>query len=165
MATLRLFKHLLTPGWLARRHLRAADLEAIGGAIHTSEASHRGELRFVAEGPLSLAQIWHGMSARQRALDLFGSLRVWDTAENIGVLIYVQLVDRRVEILADRVIAAKITQAEWDAICREMEVAFAAKAFRRGALDAIDRITQLLALHFPSRGQRPNELADWPLLL
>jgi uncharacterized membrane protein len=70
-----------------------------------------------------------------------------------------------VEILADRAITAKVTQAEWDAVCRDMEKAFAAKAFRRGALDAIDRITRLLGLHFPSRGQRPNELVDWPLLL
>lgn len=165
MAIMRILKHLAMPGWLARRAFKAADVEAIAAAITTSESEHRGELRLVAEGPLSVADLWHDMSPRQRALELFGAMRIWDTADNCGVLVYVQLVDRRVEILADRAIAAKVTQPEWDAVCREMETAFAARAYRRGALDAIDRITRMLALHFPSRGQRKNELPDTPVLL
>jgi hypothetical protein len=165
MAITRVLKHLLMPGWLARRAFRAADVEAIALAVAASEGEHRGELRLVAEGPMPVACLWHGVSPRQRALELFGSLRIWDTADNSGVLVYVQLVDRRVEILADRAIAAKVTQAEWDAVCREMEKAFAARAYRRGALDAIDRITRMLALHFPARGERRNELPDTPILL
>jgi uncharacterized membrane protein len=161
----RTLKHLFMPGWLARRAFHVADVAAIRAAITASESCHRGELRFVAEGPMSPARLFGGMSARQRAVELFGGLRVWDTAENNGILIYVQLVDRRVEVLADRAIAAKVAQAEWDGICREMETAFKAGAYRRGALDAIDRATRLLGLHFPLRGKRRNELPDLPLLL
>ncbi len=161
----RTLKHLFMPGWLARRAFHSADVAAIRAAITASEACHRAELRFVAEGPLSPGRLFTRMSARQRAVELFGSLRIWDTAENNGVLIYVQLVDRQVEILADRAIAAKVHQVEWDGICREMEVAFKAGAFRRGALDAIDRTTRLLGLHFPPRGKRTNELPDQPVLL
>jgi uncharacterized membrane protein len=95
---------------------------------------------------------------------LFSQLRVWDTAENSGILIYVQLVDRRVEILADRGIAAKVEQGQWDAICRTMEEAFRHQAFRRGALDAVDAATRLLMLHFPARQDNPNELPDRPQL-
>jgi uncharacterized membrane protein len=164
MIVVRVLKHLLAPSWLARRVFRAADVAAIRVAIAASEAGHRGELRFAAEGPMSPGRLFHGVSARERAVELFGSLRIWDTAENNGILIYVQLVDRRVEILADRAIAGKVPQAEWDAVCREMEAAFKAGAFRRGVLDAIDRVTRLLALHFPSRGKRVNELPDQPLL-
>lgn len=160
----RFLKHLLTPGWWARRAFGHADREAIRVAIAASEASHRGELRFVAEGPLPLRSLITGQSARQRATLLFDRLGVARTKEASGILIYVQLVDRRVEILADRGIAARVSQPEWDRICREMEVAFGHDAYRRGALEAIDRATRLLALHFPAGPDNANELDDRPEL-
>ena len=116
MDVARVLKHLALPGWSLRRAFGSDDLAAIGAAVAASERAHRGELRFVVEGPLPLASLWHGESARQRAAGLFARYRVWDTEENSGILIYVQLADRRVEILADRGIAAKVPQAEWDAI-------------------------------------------------
>lgn len=161
----RIFKHLLTPPWLARRRFGSALLADIGAAVEVAEAGQRGELRLVVEGPLPAAELWQGRSARQRAADLFGRLGVWDTEENSGILIYVQLVDHRVEILADRGIAAKVAQADWEAICRTMETAFKAGDYRGGALAAIHRAGQLLAVHFPSGECNPNELPDSPLLL
>ncbi|NBR29019.1 MAG: hypothetical protein EBT83_11515, partial [Betaproteobacteria bacterium] len=91
--------------------------------------------------------------------------RVWDTEHNSGVLIYVQLVDRRIEIVADRGIAARVAQPEWDAICRRMEAAFRERRFEAGALAAIAEITALLARHFPPQGDNPNELSDKPVIL
>jgi uncharacterized membrane protein len=161
----RLFKHLLTPPWLAARRFGAALVAEIGAAVVIAEANQRGELRFVVEGPMPFADLWHGRSARQRAADLFARLGVWDTEENSGVLIYVQLVDRRVEILADRGIAAKVAQAEWDAICRSMEAAFRAADYRSGGLAAIRRAGELLAEHFPAGEKNPNELPDQPVVL
>jgi uncharacterized membrane protein len=158
----RVVRHLMTPGWWAKRAFRSADREAIRAAIAASEQSHRGELRFVAEGPLPLLALMKGQSARQRAAGLFAKLGVAKTREAIGILIYVQLVDRRVEILADRGIAARVVQVEWDRICREMETAFQHQAFRRGALEAIDRATRLLSLYFPARSGKVNELDDRP---
>jgi uncharacterized membrane protein len=96
---------------------------------------------------------------------MFGALNVWDTAHNSGVLIYVQLVDRRIEIVADRGISAKVAQSEWDAICRRMEDAFKADRFQAGAVTAIGEITALLARHFPPLGENPNELPDGPVVL
>jgi uncharacterized membrane protein len=160
----RFFRHLLIPGWWARRAFGGADREAIRAAIAASESSHRGELRFVAEGPLPVLSLVKGQSARQRATLLFDRLGVTRTKEASGILIYVQLVDRRVEILADRGIAARVSQPEWDRICREMEVAFGHDAYRRGALEAIDRATRLLALHFPAGPDNVNELDDRPEL-
>jgi len=161
----RLMKHLLTPPWLARRPFGRVLVDEIGGAVAASESRHRGELRFVVEGPLPIAEAWSGVSARQRAAELFASQGVWDTEENSGILIYVQLVDRRVEILADRGIAARVPQAEWDAICRAMEAAFKAGDYRGGALAAVARAGGLLVEHFPAGANNPNELSDQPLVL
>jgi uncharacterized membrane protein len=161
----RLFKHLLAPPWLAARHFGPALSAELGAAVVVAESNQRGELRFVVEGPIPFVYLWHGRSARQRAADLFAQLRVWDTDQNSGVLIYVQLVDRCVEILADRGVAAKVPQAEWDAICRNMEAAFKTGDYRGGALAAIRRAGELLAQYFPAGESNPNELADPPILL
>ncbi|MBK8121353.1 MAG: TPM domain-containing protein [Sulfuritalea sp.] len=165
MKLIRLFKHLLLPDWWVQRVFAGADLAAIGTAIAACEKSHRGELRFVVEGSLPVSALWQGQSSRMRAVDLFASQRVWDTEENSGILIYVQLVDHRVEILADRGIAARVPQAEWDAVCRGMEASFRDGDWRRGALQAVTRAGELLAGHFPASGNNPNELPDQPLVI
>ena len=161
----RLLKHLMIPDWLARRGFSASDLAAVTAAIGDSERRHRGELRFVIEGALPVGALLQQVSARQRAIDLFSELRVWDTADNSGVLIYVQLVDHQVEILADRGINACVAQADWDAICRQMEGAFRNQQWRNGAVQAIERAGDLLAKHFPAGEANPNELPDSPLVI
>jgi uncharacterized membrane protein len=161
----RLFRHLLLPDWFVRRVFARSDLAAIGKAVAASEKLHRGELRFVVEASLPLTALWRNLAPRARAVDLFSALRVWDTAENSGILIYVQLVDRKVEILADRGIAARVPQAEWDAICRGMEQSFREGQWRQAAVQAVTRAGELLASHFPARDDNPNELPDQPLML
>ena len=105
------------------------------------------------------------MIGRDRALELFSALRVWDTEHNSGVLIYLQMVDHRIEIVADRGIARLVAQAQWDAICRRMETEFHAGRFEAGALSAIDEITRLLAAHFPAGESNPDELPDRPVVI
>ena len=134
-------------------------------AIAAGERSHEGQLRFVVEASLPLAQVFRGLEPRARALQLFGQLGVWDTEEDSGVLIYVQLVDRRIEIVADRGIAKKVGQAEWDAVCRAMEQAFKQHQYEVGAVEAIHAVTDILALHFPANESNPNELPDKPAVL
>ena len=165
MKPIRLLKHLLLPDWFVRLVFARSDLTAIGEAIAASEKSHRGELRFVVEAAMPLTTLWRDQSPRARAVDLFSVLRVWDTAENSGILIYVQLVERRVEILADRGIAARVAQAEWDGICREMETSFRHGRWRAGALQAVVRAGALLTQHFPAGANNPDELPDQPLML
>jgi len=162
---LRFLKHITTPGWAARRGFTKETLSKIEKAVRASEREHDGELRFAVEGPLPFLYLIHDRKPRLRAEDIFSQLRVWDTEHNSGVLIYVQLVDRRIEIVADRGIAAKVEQTEWNAICRAMEKAFKEKRFAEGALQAIERMTVLLARHFPPRGKNPNELPDKPVVL
>lgn len=161
----RLLRHLAAPPWSVRRAFPVATLAEIEAAIGQSERAHRGEIRFAVEAGLDLLPVWHGESARERAIELFSELRVWDTEENSGVLIYVQLVDRKVEILADRGINARVAQPEWDAICRQMEQAFRRQRYREGVLTAIGRVGEMLATHFPARPDNPDELPNRPVLL
>jgi uncharacterized membrane protein len=160
-----MLRHLLIPDWLALRAFPRATLDAIEQAVRESEALHSAELRFVVEGGLDVARLARGVTARARATELFASLRVWDTDENSGVLIYLQMVDRRIEILADRGIAARVPQESWNAVCRGMEVSLRAGRHREAALHGVREITALLASHFPARARNPDELPDRPLLL
>jgi hypothetical protein len=163
MVIARLLKHLCTPHWVALRAFPAPALAKIEQAVKNSERAHRGELRFAIEGPLHLAHL--RLSTRERARQVFAQLGVWDTGENSGVLVYVQLVDRAIEIVADRGIARKVDQAEWDAICRAMERAFKQNHYEAGALEAIQGVTAILARHFPAGAANPNELPDKPAVL
>lgn len=161
----RIARHLLVPHWVALRPFAASVLGRVESAIGGSEVKHDGELRFAVEGGLPLASLWRGQSPRGRAIELFAQMRVWDTEHNSGVLIYVQLVDRRIEIVADRGINAKVDQASWDGICHRMEAAFGQRRFEQGSLAAIDEVTALLARHFPPAGINSNELPDRPVML
>jgi len=161
----RIAKHLLAPPWFIARAFPRRTLTAIEDAIRASEKTHDGELRFAVEASLHPLPLWRGQTPRQRAVEVFSALRVWDTAHNSGVLIYVQLVDRCIEIVADRGINARVEQQQWEAICRRMEAAFRESRYEGGALKAIEEITALLALHFPPRGENPDELSDKPVVL
>jgi len=165
MSARRMLKHLFTPHWVVRRAFPRATLRRIEGAIRESERTHNGELRFAVEAALHPALLLKGGTPRERAREVFAQLRVWDTEHNSGVLIYVQLVDRRIEIVADRGVSAKVPQATWDEICRRMETAFRAGRFEAGALEGVREITALLARHYPPVGENPNELPDRPVVL
>lgn len=161
----RLVRHLFSDRAAARRAFPPSVLHTIEAEIKAQESRHRGELRFAVEASLPLAHLARRLAPRQRALEIFGRLRVWDTNDNCGVLVYVLLADRDVEIVADRGIASRVPQAEWDAVCRAMGDAFRAGEFERGALDGLRRIGALLARHFPAGPQNDDELPDAPVIL
>ena len=160
----RLIRHLLTPSWQVKRAFPAATLRAIEQAIGACESTHVGELRFVIEGSLDGVPLWREQSARDRAIDLFSQLRIWDTEHNCGVLVYVLLADRSVEIVADRGIHACCGSKAWSAICRGMEAKFADGEFHAGSLQGIAAIGDLLANHFPAEDDHRNELPNAPVV-
>ena len=161
----RILRHLAVPHWTVRRAFTSAVLSAIETAIRRSEATHRGEIRFAVEGGLAWSDLRRGLTARQRAAKVFSDLGVWDTAGNTGVLIYVQWLDRCVEIVADRGIARQVPQAEWERVCRQMEAAFRAGRYADGSVEAVRAVGDLLAGPFPAGAGNPNELPDRPVLL
>jgi len=165
MALRRALKHLLLPDRVALRPFPRASLDRIERAIGESEKTHSGEIRLALEANMNPLAVLRGFSARDRALELFAALRVWDTEENSGVLVYLQMVDHRIEIVADRGINRRVAQAQWDAICHRMEDAFRAGNFEPGVLAAVGEITALLAAHFPPGESNPDELPDRPVVL
>ncbi len=140
-------------------------LRRVEEAIAASESAHGGELRVVVEANLPLPDLLQGRSTRARAIELFSQLRVWDTEHNSGVLVYLQLIDRRVEIVADRGINARLGQAFWDGVCRRLETAFRAGDFEGGTLSALSTITLALREHFAAVDENPDELPNAPLVL
>lgn len=162
---MRLIKHLTAARWQVARCLPKRSMDNIALAIRQSESSHMGELRFAVEAGLDWLELLAGMSSRERALHVFSQLRVWDTEQNSGVLIYLLLADRKVEIVADRGIHARVGAAHWKAICHAMEQKFRADEFESGVLEGVAAITALLQQHFPSDGINPNELQDYPVTL
>jgi uncharacterized membrane protein len=162
---LRVIRHLFTPFWLLRRRYPDEVLARIEQRIGEFERLHAGELRFVVEHALEPGDLLAGLGARERALEVFGLLRVWDTEHNNGVLIYVLHAEHAVEIISDRGLARCVPQAEWDALCRSVEAEFRAGRHVAGAFAAIDGTAKLLARHFPAAPAGRNELPDQPLLL
>jgi uncharacterized membrane protein len=148
-----------------RRIFTPAALAAIEQAIKAGEATHTGQVRFVVEGALDGAPLFRDQSARQRALDIFSQLRIWDTAQNNGVLIYLLLVDHNVEIVADRGVDAKVGSAGWEKICTDMEVEFKRSNFQGGVIGGIAAVSRELARYFPAHGAGPNELPDAPVVI
>ncbi|HEY2276480.1 MAG TPA: TPM domain-containing protein [Steroidobacteraceae bacterium] len=161
----RLLRHLLTTRFRTRAHFPPTVRTAIQQAIRECEERHAGEIRFAVETAFDLEQLWHDLAPRQRALQLFGQLGVWDTAHNNGVLIYVDLADRVVEIVADRGIAARVPQAEWSAVCRQMEHHYREGRFSEGSLAGILGVGALLGRHFPGKTGGGHELPEQPVLL
>ena len=165
MELARFWRHVRMNPILASRCFPAATLDAIQREIAAQEAAHRGEIVFVVEAELSSGQLWRGVAPRDRARQVFALQGVWNTEENIGVLVYVLLADRAVEIVADRAIDARVTAEEWTRICRAMQDAFAAGRYADGAIAGVRSASQLLAKHFPASGPHRNDLPDRPVLI
>lgn len=161
----RIVRHFFTGRANVQRVFPPQTLASIEQAIREAEAKHNGQIRFAVEASLDLRPLLAGQSARQRAIEVFSNLRVWDTEHNNGVLIYLLLADRDVEIVADRGIHTKLGQETWEAICHEMEAAFRAGNFEAGVLAGIHAVGEHLSRHFPARSGKPNELPDTPVML
>lgn len=161
----RIFRHLLTTHWQVNRAFPRKTMNAIEKSIKASETTHIGEIRFVVEGALDGAPLFKGQSARERAIDVFSQMRIWDTEHNIGVLIYLLIADRAVEIIADRGIHAAAGSREWESICHKMETSFKKANYEVGVVSGIQAITQHLTIHFPATSNGSNELPNKPVLI
>lgn len=161
----RLVRHLFMTRWRLNAAFPRRSLLAIAQAVRESHQSHVGQVRFAVEGALHSAALLRGKSARERAIEVFSDLRVWDTEHNNGVLIYLLLADRDVEIVADRGIHARVSACEWETICREMESEFRRGRFEAGAVGGVRTVTELLARHFPATRFQGDELPSSPTVL
>ncbi len=161
----RITRHLFTTSLHTHRCFPTHALTAIEQEIRAAEGRHNGELRFAIETALDGPALWHDLAPRQRAREIFARLGVWDTARRNGVLIYLLLADRDVEIVADRGFDALVNPAEWEGACRLMETHFQARRYKEGALAGIHAVSALIERHFPPEPRDLNELANRPVIL
>ncbi len=163
---LRFLKHRWLDERDAQRALGAAGLERLQARVHTSEKKHSGEIRICVEAGLPMSYLWRGASARERAVAMFGKLRVWDTENNNGVLVYLLLAEHGIEIVADRGLNRHVNAQQWQQILAAMRSAFREGRFEAGLNDAIDAVDTLLVRYFPLEPEQPNrnELPDAPHL-
>jgi len=165
MGISRILRHLLEHRWRERRIFTPKVLARIEAAIKAGEATHSGQIRFVVEGALDGRPLFRNQPARERALDIFSQLRIWDTEHNNGVLIYLLLADRDIEIVADRGINGKVGTEGWEKICAILEKEFRAGLFEYGVIKGIQEVSGVLAQHFPKEPGGTNELPDAPVVL
>lgn len=161
----RLFKHLILPAWWWQRTLPLESLRRIEEAVGQVERGHSGEVRVAVETSLDLGELLRSKSARERAVEVFSALGVWDTEDNNGVLLYVLLADRDVEIVADRGIAARVAQPEWEAICQAMEIQFRLGQHEEALLTGVKLIGEKLAAAYPGGEKLANQLSNKPVVL
>jgi len=162
----RFWRHLVTDHGSARRAFPDNAMRRIEAAIAAGETRHRGQVRFVVEPALPLARVLAKLPPRERALEIFGLMRIWDTEENAGILVYLLLADRDVEIVADRGIDRRVGPGAWATLCRKMEAAFRAGRHAEGVENGIVELNALLEQHFPrGDGTAANELSDRPVIL
>jgi uncharacterized membrane protein len=161
----RWLQHLTTSHLALRRHFTPATLAAIDAAIAASERQHRAEIVCAVETALSAGELFRGVSSAARAAEVFSTLRVWDTAENNGVLLYVLLAERKIEIIADRGFTGQVPVTVWQEICTDVAANFTAGRYDAGILGALERISAEACRRFPRQGGDTNELPDRTVLL
>lgn len=162
----RIFKHRWLDESDTRRAIPPALVERLQRRVAASEQRHSGEIRVYVEAGLPLGYLWRDAKPRERALAMFGKLRVWDTEQNNGVLIYLLLAEHAIEIVADRGLNRHVSHDDWQAIVNRMGSAFHEGRFEDGLTHALEEVSALLVHHFPlAPGQADsNELPDEPVL-
>ena len=166
----RIFARMLRHRWLDESDTRKAIppelLARLARRVAASEQRHSGEIRIYVEAGLPLSYLWRAATPRERAVAMFGKLRVWDTQDNNGVLIYLLLAEHAIEIVADRGLASRVAQQEWQAIVERMGSAFRERRFEDGLTQALEEVSALLVAYFPrgAGAANPNELPDEPAL-
>jgi len=165
MAMKRILSHVMTSRLALNRAFPETLLNDIEAAIQHAERQHSGEIRFAIETAFTVPALMRGLSARERAIEVFSMLRVWDTVADNGVLIYILLAERDIEIVADRGFDDRVNEEQWQTVCDNMRAAFAEGNSRSGSLAGIEAVSALIEKHFPRDAEDQNELPDRPLLL
>lgn len=161
----RLCRHMFTLPSAVKQHFPADAMRRIEATIASSEKLHSGEIRFAVESNLEVIDLLRNKSAKKRAIEVFSNLRVWDTEQNNGVLIYLLLADHDFEVLADRGIHHHVGEDGWERISKEMERLFRQGQFESGVVYGISQVGLVLAQHYPANDNNPNELPNAPVIM
>ena len=162
----RLLRHRWLDASDTHKAVPADMVQRLARRVAASERRHSGEVRICVEAALPSSYLWRGAPARERAIMMFSKLRVWDTQDNNGVLIYVLLADRAIEIVADRGLNSRVAPQEWQQLVKRLSGAMRDGRVEDGLTQALEEVSALLVEHFPlAAGQADsNELPDGPFL-
>ena len=162
----RVLRHRSLDTTDTRRAIPADMVQRLMDRVAASEQRHTGEIRIYVESSLPSSYLWRGASVRERAVMMFSKLRVWDTARNNGVLVYLMLADHAIELVADRGIHAHVPAQHWQTVVAHMADAFRNDRYEEGLTQALEEVSAVLVEHFPATGStdNPNELPDAPVL-
>lgn len=148
-----------------KRYFSKQDQDAIAQAVTEAECGHVGEIQVVIEGHLPVNQAYY-QETRMRARQLFAELGVWDTEYNSGVLLYINLCERKVEIVIDRGIQQATEQAVWDDICQDITAQLAQKQFKMAVVTGVVNMGKVLnQFYVQSVKDENNELTNHPIIL
>jgi uncharacterized membrane protein len=161
----RLYRHLRTTTAAGKRVFPEQTLKAIEETITEGETRHRAEVHMIVEPALDLQAVLSGMSSRDRATELFSDYCVWDTEENCGVLVYINLADHQVEIVPDRGVGREIPAGEWETVCQMMTQGFARGEYHQSVISALRYLNDLMEQHYPDDGTNQNQLSNKPVML
>jgi uncharacterized membrane protein len=161
---MRVWSHLVASSAALARRFPSHVLTAIEDGVEASEKRHRAEIRVAIETALDLRALWRVKSPRQRALEVFAELEIWNTRERNGVLIYILLAERDVEIVADVGFDGRVEQPEWSAVCEHIERDFGLGRWRDGVLAGLEAVTALATREFPATEPSPNEQQNRPAI-
>lgn len=172
----RLLRHTWLDHTDAARAVPPALAERLRHDVAASEQRHTGEVRICVEGSLPVSYLWRHLRqrvplpelVRQRALMMFSKLRVWDTEHNNGVLIYLLLAERAIELVADRGVMRVVEPTAWHEAVAHLGAAWHDGRFEEGLTQALEEVSAMLVTHFPNSGERqgpaPHQLPDEPVL-
>ena len=162
----RVLRHRSQDTTDTRRAIPADMVQRLMERVAASEQRHTGEIRIYVESSLPSSYLWRGADTRERAVMMFSKLRVWDTAHNNGVLIYLMLAEHAIELVADRGIDAHVPDHHWQMVVTRMADAFRSNRYEDGLTQALEEVSAVLVEHFPARdtAENPNELPDAPVL-
>ena len=162
----RIFRHRWLDESTVQRAVPAELLHRLTRRVAASEQRHSGEVRICVEAGLPMSYLWRGAKARERAVMMFGKLRVWDTEHNNGVLIYLLLADHAIELVADRGLNQHVSAAQWQAMVQHLGAAIRDGRYEDGLTQALEEVSAVLVQHFAlAEGEsNPNELPNAPFL-
>lgn len=133
--------------------LTKAEEQAIVEAIVLAEKNTSGEIRVHLEKKVK-------GNSFERAIAVFNSLKMYETNERNGVLIYVAVKDKQFAICGDDGINKKVANDFWESTKNAIQSQFRTGQFAQGLVDGILKAGEQLKQHFPYQSDDSNELSN-----
>ena len=141
-----------------KKYLSKSDLDDIHKAISEVEKKTSGEVRICIKLQRGFREKKY--STKDVAIHEFYRLGMDNTRDKTGVLIFILFNERKFEIIADEGINKKISEDTWSVLSKKLVTTFSDEQYKKGLIDCINEIGDILVKEFPVRADDVNELSD-----